>query len=49
MVVGRQQVVARNWDWKISDAQWAQAVKQKGEGRREEVRFDLWLPQGVDP
>ena len=42
-----QQVVGRNWDWKISDAQWATAVKEKGEGRREEVRFDLWLPDGV--
>ena len=43
-----QQVVARNWDWRISDAQWAEAVKQKGEGRSEEVRFDLWLPQGIE-
>jgi hypothetical protein len=29
-----QQVVGRNWDWKITDAQWAEAVKQKGEGKR---------------
>ena len=42
-----QQVVARNWDWKISAAQWAEAVKQKGEGKREEVKWDLWLPDGV--
>lgn len=42
-----QQVLGRNWDWKISDAQWADAVKQKGEGKREEVRFDLWLPDEV--
>ena len=42
-----QQVVERNWDWKISDAQWAEAVKQKGEGKREEVKFDLWLPDDI--
>jgi len=42
-----QQVVGRNWDWKVSDEQWREAVKQKGEGRREEVRLDLWLPDGV--
>ncbi len=42
-----QQVAGRNWDWKVSDEQWREAVKQKGEGRREEVRFDLWLPDGV--
>jgi hypothetical protein len=42
-----QQVVGRNWDWKINDAAWAAAVKEKGEGRREEVKFDLWLPDGV--
>lgn len=42
-----QQVVARNWDWKISNAPWAAAVQEKGEGRREEVQFDLWLPDGV--
>ena len=42
-----QQVVGRNWDWKISNAPWAAAVQEKGEGRREEVRFDLWLPDGV--
>lgn len=43
-----QQAVTRNWDWKISDAQWREAVKQKGEGKREEVAFDLWLPEGVE-
>jgi len=42
-----QQVVSRNWDWKVSEAQWREAVKQKGEGRREEVRFDLWLPKDL--
>lgn len=41
------QVVSRNWDWKISDEAWAAAVKEKGEGSREEVRFDLWLPEGI--
>jgi hypothetical protein len=32
---------------KISEALWRETVKQKGEGRREEVRFDLWLPKGL--
>ena len=42
-----QQAVTRNWDWKVSDEQWREAVKQKGEGQREEVRFDLWLPDDI--
>lgn len=43
-----QQAVARNWDWKINESQWREAVKQKGEGKREEVAFDLWLPEGIE-
>ncbi len=42
------QVVGRDWDWKISDEQWRAAVKQKGEGPREEVKFDLWTPDGIE-
>jgi pimeloyl-ACP methyl ester carboxylesterase len=42
-----EQAVARNWDWKVSEEQWREAVKRKGEGPREEVRFDLWLPDDV--
>ncbi len=42
-----QQAVARNWDWKIDDASWREAVKQKGAGPSEEVAFDLWVPDGV--
>lgn len=42
-----QQLVTRNWDWQITDTQWADAVKQRGEGKRQDVRFDLWLPEGV--
>ena len=42
-----QQAVTRNWDWKVSDDQWCEAVEQKGEGQREEVRFDLWLPDDI--
>lgn len=42
-----EQVLSRDWDWKIGDEAWAAAVKEKGEGRREEVRFDLWVPDGV--
>ena len=39
--------MSRDWDWRIGDEAWAAAVKAKGEGRREEVRFDLWVPDGV--
>ncbi len=39
-----QQMVARNWDWAFTDEQWRAAVKQKGEGKREEVKCELWLP-----
>ena len=42
-----QQAVARNWDWKVSDARWHELVKEKGEGSKEEVALDLWLPDGV--
>ncbi len=42
-----QQIVSRNWDWKVSDEQWREAVKQKGEGNREEVKFELWLPDDL--
>lgn len=42
-----RQVVGRNWDWKVSDEQWREAVKQKGEGRREEVHLNLWLPDNL--
>ena len=39
-----QQLIVRNWDLKVSDEQWREAVRQKGEGKKEEVKFDLWLP-----
>ena len=42
-----QQAVGRNWDWKISDDAWREAVKQHGEGPMDEVAFDLWVPDGV--
>ena len=42
-----QQAVNRNWDWKVSEAQWREVVKQKGEGKREEVKFELWLPNDL--
>jgi len=41
------QVIEQHWDWNLSDAQWAEAVKQKGEGKKEEVKFDLWMPEGI--
>lgn len=43
-----QQAISRNWDWKVTDEQWLDAVRQKGEGEREEVSFELWLPEGLD-
>src|SRR5258708_3342990 len=43
-----QQLVTRNWDWTITDDQWRKQVKEKGEGKREDVRFDLWIPEGVE-
>src|SRR5688572_19068042 len=42
-----QQLVTRNWDWRITDEQWREAVKKKGEGKREDVQFDLWVPDGL--
>ncbi|MBL8829364.1 MAG: hypothetical protein JNM18_20435 [Planctomycetaceae bacterium] len=42
-----QKAVARNWDWQVSEDQWRQAVTRQGAGPREEVRFDLWLPDDV--
>ncbi|MDB6007434.1 MAG: hypothetical protein JWR15_4421 [Prosthecobacter sp.] len=42
-----EQAVERSWDWKLTDEQWQQAVKEKGEGKKEEARFDLWLPGEV--
>jgi len=42
-----RQLVARNWAWEITDEEWRQAVEQKGEGERQEVKFDLWIPEGV--
>ncbi len=41
------QAVNQHWDWDLSDAQWAEAVKLKGEGKKEDVKFDLWLPEGI--
>lgn len=42
------QVLSRRWDWKFTDEQWRQAVAQRGEGKREDVKFDLWIPEGVE-
>ena len=41
------QIVEQHWDWKLSDDQWRETVKQKGEGKKEEVKFDLWMPDGI--
>lgn len=41
------QVIEQHWDWNLTDEQWREAVKQKGEGKREDVKFDLWIPEGI--
>jgi hypothetical protein len=41
------QVVERNWAWKLDEAEWKQVVQQKGEGKKEDVKFDLWMPGGI--
>lgn len=41
------QIVERHWDWKLSDAQWREAMAQKGEDKKEDVKFDLWQPEDI--
>ncbi len=41
------QIVEQHWDWKLTDDEWRAAVARKGEGKKEEVKFDLWLPEGI--
>ncbi|MEY4485400.1 MAG: hypothetical protein RL693_2852 [Verrucomicrobiota bacterium] len=41
------QAISQHWDWDLSDAHWAGVVKQKGEGKKEDVKFDLWIPEGI--
>jgi len=41
------QVVERNWDWKLDDSQWRQAVAEKGEGKKEDATFELWMPGDI--
>lgn len=43
------QVVEQHWDWKLDEAQWRAAVAAKGEGKKEDVKFDLWLPGEAGP
>ena len=38
----------RTWDWKLDDVQWRRAVQQKGEGKKEDCTFDLWVPDGIE-
>ncbi|TLD69187.1 hypothetical protein FEM03_18990 [Phragmitibacter flavus] len=42
------QLVTRNWDWKLTDQQWHEAVQKHGEGKHEDVKFDLWIPQETE-
>lgn len=41
------QIVEQHWDWKLSDALWREAVALKGEGKKEDVKFDLWMPEDI--
>ncbi|MEY5027162.1 MAG: hypothetical protein RLZZ244_2690 [Verrucomicrobiota bacterium] len=41
------QNAARNWVWSLDETQWKQAVQDKGEGKREDCTFDVWIPEGV--
>lgn len=41
------QVIEQHWNWKLSDEQWRAAVAEKGEGKKEDVKFDLWMPEGI--
>lgn len=43
-----RQAVDRNWAWNVSDADWRAAVERQGAGPREEVAFELWMPDGID-
>lgn len=43
-----EQAVARNWDWKLTDEEWQTTVQAKGEGKREDVKFDLWIPEEAE-
>lgn len=43
-----QQAVARNWDWNVSDEDWRKLVAVHGEGKHEEVTFDLWIPEEAE-
>lgn len=43
-----QQIVSRVWSWKPTDGQWESLVKEKGEAPREDVRFELWIPEGLE-
>ena len=42
------QATARNWVWNLDSAQWLKAVADRGEGKREDCTFDLWIPDGVE-
>jgi hypothetical protein len=43
-----KQPVLQNWDWKLDDSQWREAVSKLGEGKREDCTFDLWMPEGIE-
>jgi len=43
-----QQAVIRNWDWNVSADDWQKLVAADGEGKREEVTFDLWIPEEAE-
>lgn len=43
-----QQLVERDWAWNLPDEEWRQLIQAHGEGKREDVTFDLWVPGECD-
>ena len=42
-----QQILSRVWSWKPTDTGWQNLVQEKGEAPAEDVRFELWIPDGL--
>ncbi len=38
----------RNWDFKVTDQEWADFVKKNGAAENQEVTLDLWIPGDVE-
>jgi hypothetical protein len=38
----------RNWIWNIPDDRWREAVAQRGQGKSEPLKIDLWVPEEAE-